>query len=79
MSAAFDLNEKEAHIDSALSAAHKRKQQRLATLHERLGHLSFARLKLLARAGRISKDLANIDPPTCWRNYLKIIFSIVTK
>ena len=41
------------------------KQHRLAVLHERLGHLSFSRLKLMARAGLIPRDLASVDPPTC--------------
>ena len=43
----------------------RRKQARLATIHEQLGHLSFLRLKLLARAGIIPKELSNVDPPTC--------------
>ena len=43
----------------------RRKQARLATIHERLGHLSFARLKLLARSGIIPKELANVEAPTC--------------
>ena len=41
------------------------KQARLETIHERLGHLSFARLKLLARSGIIPKELANVEAPTC--------------
>ena len=43
----------------------KRKQVRLATIHEKLGHLSFPRLKLLARSGIILKELAHVDPPKC--------------
>ena len=43
----------------------RRKQHRLAVLHERFGRLRFPVLKLLARAGLIPKDLANVDPPTC--------------
>ena len=43
----------------------RRKQARLATIHERLGHLSFSRLKLLARSGIIPKELANVDAPVC--------------
>ena len=35
----------------------------MATLHESLEHFSFARLKILARAGIISRDLATVDPP----------------
>lgn len=43
----------------------QRKKARLATIHERLGHLSFARLKLLARCGLIPRDLASVEPPVC--------------
>ena len=43
----------------------QRKQQVLATIHERLGHLSYSKIKLLARAGLIRSDLANVPPPTC--------------
>ena len=43
----------------------KWKQTRLATIHEKLWHLSFPRLKLLARSGIIPRELANVDPPTC--------------
>jgi hypothetical protein len=43
----------------------KRKQQRLAAIHEKLGHLEFPCLKLLARAGLIPCELAHIDPPVC--------------
>jgi hypothetical protein len=50
--------------DPAITAV-KRKQSRLATIHEQLRHFSFHRLKLLAKAGLISRDLANVDPPTC--------------
>ncbi|MEM7283838.1 MAG: reverse transcriptase domain-containing protein, partial [Pseudomonadota bacterium] len=45
--------------------ATQRKRQRLATIHERLGHLSFGKLKMMARAGIIPRELANVDPPTC--------------
>jgi hypothetical protein len=44
----------------------RRKQHQLAVEHERgFGHLSFSKLQLMARAGLIAPDLANIDPPTC--------------
>ena len=43
----------------------RRKQAQLATIHERLGHLSFDRLKLLARVGLIPRNLSNVEPPTC--------------
>ena len=42
-----------------------RKQSRLATIHERLGHLSFGKLRLLARARLIPGDLADVPPPQC--------------
>ena len=43
----------------------RRKQHRLAVLHEKFGHLSFATLKLMARAGLIPRELATVDPPVC--------------
>mmetsp|Transcript_41992 Transcript_41992/g.101184 ORF Transcript_41992/g.101184 Transcript_41992/m.101184 type:complete len:1373 (+) Transcript_41992:2978-7096(+) len=43
----------------------RRKQHRLFVLHEKYGHLPFSKLQLMARAGMIPKELANIDPPTC--------------
>ena len=51
--------------EDATIAATCRKQLRLLTIHETLGHLGFATLQLLARCGIISKDLATIHPPTC--------------
>ena len=47
------------------TAMYRRKQQRLATIHERMGHISYARLKLLARAGLIPRELADVDPLVC--------------
>ena len=41
------------------------KQFRLLSIHEKLGHVSFSTLKLLAKCGIIPKELANIDPPVC--------------
>ena len=41
----------------------RQKQLRLLTIHERLGHVSFSILKLLARCGVIPRDLANLDQP----------------
>jgi hypothetical protein len=61
----FDVNDKPSELEDPLVAMVKRKQSRLATIHEQLGHLSYAWLKLMARAGLIPKDLANVDPPTC--------------
>jgi hypothetical protein len=43
----------------------RRKQSRLSTWHEKFGHLSFSILKLMAKAGHIPRELANVDPPTC--------------
>ena len=43
----------------------RRKQERLATIHERLGHFSFPKLQMLARVGLIPRDLADIPYPTC--------------
>jgi hypothetical protein len=61
----FTLEDTSEQIDDPSVTATKQKKNRLATIHERLGHFSFARLKLLSRAGLIPKDLANIDAPVC--------------
>jgi hypothetical protein len=61
----FEIEAKPSELEDSNVAMFKRKQSRLATAHERLGHLSYARLKLMSRAGLIPKDLANVDPPTC--------------
>ena len=45
--------------------ATRRKQLRLLTIHESLGHLSFSVLKLMARYGIIPRELESVDPPTC--------------
>ena len=45
--------------------AMQRKKTRLLMYHEKLGHLSFSILRLMARAGIIPRDLASVDPPTC--------------
>ena len=60
----MEINPQLEDIDPSIAST-QRKKARLATLHESLGHLSFARLKLLARVGIISRDLATVDPPTC--------------
>ena len=52
-------------IQDADIIAMQRKKTRLLMYHEKLGHLSFSILRLLARAGIIPKDLATVDPPTC--------------
>ena len=33
--------------------------------HYRLGHLSFPKLKILAKIGKIPKRLVNVHPPVC--------------
>jgi hypothetical protein len=43
----------------------RRKQHRLAVLHEKFGHLSFPILQMLAKAGHIPSELSTVDPPTC--------------
>jgi hypothetical protein len=63
--APIEVDPKPSELEDPNVAMFKRKQSRLATIHERLGHLSYARLKLMARAGLIPKDLANVDSPTC--------------
>ena len=45
--------------------ATRKKQFRLLTIHERLGHISFAKLKLMARCGIIPRELANVTAPCC--------------
>ena len=45
----------------------RQKQFRLLTIHERLGHVSFVILRLMARCGLIPRDLANVSPPCCPR------------
>jgi hypothetical protein len=61
----FDVDDNPFVLEDPLVAMVKRKQSRFSTIHERLGHLSYARLKLMARAGLIPRDLANVDPPPC--------------
>ncbi len=41
------------------------KQAELMHWHYRLGHLSFPKLKALAKIGEIPKHLANVLPPVC--------------
>ena len=61
----FDLQGNEEYLTDPSIEINKRKQQRLAAIHEKLGHLSFPRLKLMAKAGLIPRELASIEPPTC--------------
>ena len=41
------------------------KQAELMHWHYRLGHLSFPKLKILAKIGKIPKRLVNVKPPVC--------------
>jgi len=43
----------------------RRKKQRFAAAHEKLGHLSYRKMKLLARAGLLPKEFVGVDPPVC--------------
>ena len=52
------------HLDPNIDLI-RQKQHRLFVFHEKYGHLPFPRLQLMARAGLIPKELANVDPPTC--------------
>jgi hypothetical protein len=61
----FNLQDSDKFVDDAAVNLIRQKQQRLATIHEQLGHLSFSRLRLLAKARLIPHDLASVDPPTC--------------
>ena len=50
-------------VDLSISSINQ-KHQRLATIYERLGNLSFAKPKLLSRSGLTPRYLFNIDPLT---------------
>ena len=52
------------HVD-IVTSSYRRKQFRLLTIHEKLGHLSFSTLHLMDNSGMIPQNLVNIDPPTC--------------
>ena len=43
----------------------KRKQMRLLTIHESLGHTSFHMIRLLCLAGILPRELANVAPRLC--------------
>ena len=49
--------------DVQISAANK--QAKLMRSHNRLGHLTFPKLKQLALNGKIPKKLAKVLPPKC--------------
>jgi hypothetical protein len=63
--AEFTLDGSDERHDDVATIIYKRKQQRLMTIHERLGHISFARLRNLAKAHLIPHELASVDFPTC--------------
>ena len=51
------------HLEDPAVARVRHKQARLSNIYEQLGHLSFHRLKLLARLGIIPKELSNVYVP----------------
>ena len=53
----------EQNEQQVLSASDK--QAELMHWHYRLGHLSFPKLKILAKIGKIPKRLVNVQPPVC--------------
>ena len=62
----FDTTQSKSVIDSdATMNLERKKQFRLLTIHERLGHISFSVLKLMARCGIIPRELTSVDPPCC--------------
>lgn len=61
----FNVDQEPLPPEDPSIAATKRNQHRLFVYHERFGHIGFARLKLLARAGLIPRELANVDAPVC--------------
>ena len=52
-------------VEDPSIATTRRKQLRLLTIHESLGHLSFTILRSMARCGIIPKELSTVDPPIC--------------
>ena len=50
--------------DTAVALTHHN-QHKLAALCERFGHLSFFIIKLMTQGVLISRDLENVDSPTC--------------
>ena len=50
--------------DDAAVELERKKQSRLLTIHERLGHISFSVLKLMARCGIVPRELTSVDPLT---------------
>ena len=58
---------KDSNVNQTVEDPHiatlKRNQLRLLTFHEKLGHVSFSVLKLLAKCGIIPKELENVPPP----------------
>ena len=64
MSESFDTAQYDIQnvTDNAMDLERKKKF-RLLTIHERLGHISFSVLKLMARCYIIPRELATVDPP----------------
>ncbi len=60
----FDLCPESTHEDQHIHVPSD-KQAELMHWHYCLGHLSFPKLKALAKIGKIPKHLANILPPVC--------------
>jgi hypothetical protein len=61
----FTLDGKEERRDAPSTAAYKQRQEQLMMIHERLSHMSFARLKMLAHAGHIPRELSTVKNPAC--------------
>ena len=64
-STSFETSSTSPIPDAPAVEIYKKKQFRLLTLHEQLGHVSFSILRLLSKCGIIPSDLSTIDPPTC--------------
>ena len=64
----MDFNLREAWNQTLINPeveVYQRKQPWLATIHKKLGHLSYTKIKLPCRAGLLPKELASIEPLTC--------------
>jgi hypothetical protein len=61
----FTLDGAHEQHDDAATIIYKGKQQRLMTIHEQLGHISFARLHNLAKVHLMLHELASVDFPAC--------------
>ena len=65
VSTVFHSNTPDILHEDIVPSSYRRKQVRLLTAHEKLGHLSFSTLRLMAKCGIIPQDLQYVDPPTC--------------